>query len=144
MTYQTIRVRKLTPRIGAQISGVDLAKPLDDRTFREIKSALLENQVIFFRDQDITLDQHKDFGRRFGELHVHPAAPSPEGHPEILRIHADEKSKRVAGEGWQHPAPAQGPLVRRRHAVLEHVRRLRCAVPADEGHAVRADGRALR
>lgn len=100
MTYQTIRVRKLTPRIGAQISGVDLAKPLDDRTFREIKSALLENQVIFFRDQDITLDQHKDFGRRFGELHVHPAAPSPEGHPEILRIHADEKSKRVAGEGW--------------------------------------------
>ena len=46
MTYQTIRVRKLTPRIGAQISGVDLAKPLDDRTFREIKSALLAMSVL--------------------------------------------------------------------------------------------------
>ena len=54
MTYQTIQVRKVTPRIGAEISGVDLSKPLDDRTFREIKAALLENQVIFFRDQDIT------------------------------------------------------------------------------------------
>jgi taurine dioxygenase len=117
MTYQTIRVRKVTPRIGAQISGVDLAKPLDDRTFREIKAALLEHQVIFFRDQDITLDQHKDFGRRFGELHVHPAAPSPEGHPEILRIHADEKSKRVAGEGWHSDVscdaePPMGSILR--------------------------------
>ncbi len=117
MTYQTIQVRKVTPRIGAEISGVDLSKPLDDRTFREIKAALLENQVIFFRDQDITLDQHKDFGRRFGELHVHPAAPAPEGHPEILRIHADQNSKRVAGEGWHSdvscdPEPPMGSILR--------------------------------
>ncbi len=100
MSYQKLRVRKLTPRIGAEVFGVDLAQPLDNETFREIRDALLENQVIFFRDQDITIDQHKDFGRRFGELHIHPAAPSPEGHPEILRIHGDANSKRVAGEGW--------------------------------------------
>ena len=78
MSYQKLRVRKLTPRIGAEVFGVDLAQPLDNETFREIRDALLENQVIFFRDQDITIDQHKDFGRRFGELHIHPAAPSPE------------------------------------------------------------------
>jgi len=44
--------------------------------------------VIFFRDQDLTLEQHKAFGRLFGQLHVHPSASGPEGHPEILRIHA--------------------------------------------------------
>lgn len=123
MSYEVIKVRKLTPRIGGEISGVDLSKPLDDKTFREIKAALLENQVIFFRDQDITLDQHKDFGRRFGELHVHPAAPAPEGHPEILRIHGDANSKRVAGEAWHSDVscdlePPMGSILRL-HTVPE-------------------------
>src|SRR5204862_6897745 len=48
-----------------------------------------------------TPEQQKAFGRRFGELHIHPAATKelPE-HPEILVIHTDEKSKHVAGELW--------------------------------------------
>jgi taurine dioxygenase len=101
MTYQAIRVEKLTPLIGAEVHGVDLSKPLDERTFKEIHEALIENQVIFFRDQHLTPDQQKAFGRLFGELHMHPAAPKElDGHPEILVIHADEKSKHVAGEVW--------------------------------------------
>ena len=101
MTYQSIDVRKLTPTIGAEIFGVDLAKPLGNQQFQEVHDALMDNLVIFFRDQKMTIDQHKDFGRRFGPLHVHPNAPIeiPE-HPEILVIKADEKSKRVAGEEW--------------------------------------------
>ena len=57
--------------------------------------------MIFFRDQHLTPAQQKAFGRLFGELHIHPAAPKevPE-HPEILVIHADENSKHVAGENW--------------------------------------------
>jgi taurine dioxygenase len=98
--YQRIEVRPMTPRIGAEIHGVDLSQPLDEQTFQEIRTAFLEHQVIFFRDQQIDIDQHKAFGRMFGELHIHPAAPSPEGHPEILVIHADEKSKFVAGNAW--------------------------------------------
>ncbi len=89
--YDTIKVRKLSPALGAEISGVDLKNPLGNQTFQEIHDALVENQVIFFRDQDITMDQHKDFGRRFGSLHVHPVVPGPEGHPEILMLHSDEK-----------------------------------------------------
>lgn len=100
MSYETIEVEPISPIIGAEISGVDLAKPLGNQTFAEIHDALMKHQVVFFRDQVMTLDQHKAFGRRFGELHIHPAAPGPEGHPEILVIHADEKSKRVAGQGW--------------------------------------------
>ena len=57
--------------------------------------------MIFFRDQHLTPDQQKAFGRLFGDLHLHPAAPALlPGHPEILVIHADENSKRVAGEDW--------------------------------------------
>jgi len=101
MTYASIQVEKVTPLAGAEIRGADLSKPLDERTFKEIHAALIDNGVIFFRDQHLTPEQQKAFGRLFGELHLHPAAPRevPE-HPEILVIHADENSKHVAGENW--------------------------------------------
>jgi taurine dioxygenase len=101
MTYASIQVEKVTPLAGAEIRGVDLARPLDERTFKEVHAALIDNGVIFFRDQHLTPEQQKAFGRLFGELHLHPAAPRevPE-HPEILVIHADENSKHVAGENW--------------------------------------------
>ena len=101
MVYETIEVRKVTPTIGAEIFGVDLSQQLNNRQFDEIHRALMENLVIFFRDQQLTVEQHKAFGARFGKLHVHPNAPKglPD-HPEILVIKADENSKRVAGEAW--------------------------------------------
>src|ERR1700731_530089 len=101
MPYQTIEVTKLTPYIGAEIGGVDLAKPLGNQQFQEVHDALMENLVIFFRDQELTHEQHKDFGRRFGELHLHPTSTrTGNAHPEILIIKADEHSKHVAGEEW--------------------------------------------
>src|ERR1700682_1429782 len=101
MPYQTIEVRKLTPHIGAEIGGVDLSCPLGNQQFQEVHDALMGNLVVFFRDQNLTHDQHKAFGRLFGDLAIHPASPhAPEGHPEILTIHADESSKHVAGEEW--------------------------------------------
>jgi len=101
MPYVSIQVDKLTPHAGAEIRGVDLSQPLDERTFKEIHDALIDSGVIFFRDQHLTPDQQKAFGRLFGELHMHPAAPRElADHPEILVIHADEKSRHVAGENW--------------------------------------------
>jgi len=97
--YQTIRVERLSPALGAEISGVDLTKPLEDKTFQEIHTALIENQVIFFRDQNLSMDQHEAFGRRFGTLHSHPAIPGPEGHPKVLILHADEKAH-TAVSAW--------------------------------------------
>jgi len=101
MSYETIDVRTVTPTIGAEIHGVDLAGQLSNQQFEEIHQALLNHQVIFFRDQKLTVEQHKAFGQRFGKLHIHPNAPRPiDGHPEILVVKADENSKRVAGEVW--------------------------------------------
>ena len=75
MPYVSIQVDKLTPHAGAEIRGVDLSQPLDERTFKEIHDALIDSGVIFFRDQHLTPEQQKAFGRLFGELHMHPAAP---------------------------------------------------------------------
>src|SRR5204863_3469958 len=59
------------------------------------------HQVLFFPDQhDLSAEAQMDMGRRLGPLHVHPAAPTLEGHPEVMLIHADEQSKVVAGNGW--------------------------------------------
>src|ERR1044071_4858519 len=102
--YETISVEKLTPVIGAEISGVDIGKLVsDDRSnsqMDEIHRALAENLVIFFRDQAITPQQHLAFGRKFGELHIHPAAPHEEGEPALMKIYADKNSPRANGEGW--------------------------------------------
>jgi len=97
--YETIQVQPVTPRVGAEISGVDLARPTNQQ-MEEIHAAFLAHQVLFFRDQKLDFDSQKRFGRHFGELHVHPAAPGPEGHPEILPIYADANSKHVNGERW--------------------------------------------
>ncbi|CAN5888061.1 TauD/TfdA family dioxygenase [soil metagenome] len=101
MAFHSIKVRKLTPAIGAEISGVDLSKPLGNQVFQEIHDALMANMVIFFRGQELTHEQHKEFGRRFGALHIHPTSTNTaKEHPEILTIKADERSKYVAGEEW--------------------------------------------
>jgi taurine dioxygenase len=117
MSYQTIELRKSTPIIGAEIFGVDLSKPLGNQQFQEVYDALMDRLVIFFRDQKLDVEQHKAFGRRFGKLHVHPAAPSvlPDD-PEILVIKADERSDRVAGEEWHSdvscdPEPPMGSIL---------------------------------
>jgi taurine dioxygenase len=102
-TRQTsLATRRLSPSIGAQIEGVDLATALEDASrLEEIQRALLEHLVIFFRDQNLSPEQHKAFGRHFGRLHIHPAPLAVlRGHPEVVIIEADEDSTRIAGEEW--------------------------------------------
>jgi taurine dioxygenase len=114
--FETIEVDKYTPIIGAEISGADLSRPLSNRQMDEIHRALAENCVIFFRDQTLTPEQHLAFGRNFGDLHTHPAAPHAPGHPELMIIHADKDSPRANGEGWHSdvscdPEPPMGSIL---------------------------------
>ena len=100
MGYETIEITPMTPRIGAEVSGIDLTKSLGNQQFQELHDALMEHSVLFFRNQDVDVEQHKNFGRLFGDLHIHPGSPPPPGHPEILIVHADKDSKHIAGENW--------------------------------------------
>jgi len=104
MTYQRIRLQPISGSLGTIIHGVDLRNPLDDETYGEIKQALLDNLVVFFRDQDISPEQQIAFGRRFGDLHIHPFIPSLQGHKEIIVLKARngaEENLRLAN-AW-HP-----------------------------------------
>ena len=92
-SFTRIAIKPLSPSIGAEIEGIDLSGDLDDGLIAEIRAALLEHQVIFFRDQDISTEQHIAFARRFGALEIHPATPKTETHREVLRIRHDENSR---------------------------------------------------
>lgn len=100
------RIQKLTPTLGAEILDVDLTQ-LSDQLIADIRQALLEHVVVFFRDQTLSIEQHKELGRRFGKLHVHFAVkPKIPEHPEILVIETDEKSERQPGDIWHTDASA--------------------------------------
>jgi taurine dioxygenase len=100
MRNSQIEIHPLTGVIGAEVHGVDLREPMEDATFEQVHDALLEHFVIFFRDQDITSEQHLEFGRRFGELHLHPSAPIIDDNPELMKIHADATSPFAEGTNW--------------------------------------------
>lgn len=99
-TYDTIKVSPLTPLIGAEVAGFDLSTQYSNRQLDEVRQALLEHHVLVFRDQKISPEDHKRFGRHFGRLHVHPLKSTLGGDPELLEVIATKTSKFVAGEGW--------------------------------------------
>jgi len=90
----------LTPHSGAEFHNIDLSADVSQNVIDEIENLLVTYGVVFFRDQQLTREQHRNLVARFGQLHIHPAAPAPEGFPEIIVIHSDAKSKGVAGSGW--------------------------------------------
>ena len=79
----------MSPTIGAMIHGVDLSGPLNDNQINEIRQAMLDYKVVFFRNQDLTTEQHLAFARRFGGLEVHPFAINKPDYPEVLAITHD-------------------------------------------------------
>ena len=98
----SLEILPVTPLIGAEVIGIDLSEPLTNHQKNAIHEAFLKHAVLFFRNQDISVEQQKDFGRSFGELHIHPARDRNglEGHPEILYLNAGPHTSRVNGDEW--------------------------------------------
>jgi len=102
----------ITPNIGAEVLNVDLAN-LTDGLLAQLKKDLQDHFVLFFRDQVLTLEEFKNFGKRFGKLDIHPAAIPPYAdHPEVLVMETDEKTTKVYTEAWHtdSTASAEPPL----------------------------------
>ena len=122
----SLDIRQLTPTIGAEVLGIDLGADLTQESYAAVRSALLDHQVIFFRDQDISIEAHKALGRRFGTLHVHPQGLKGDmaEHPDVLVIHADAGTKKIAGDRWHSdvscdPEPPMASILRL-HTVPEN------------------------
>lgn len=96
--YDRIRVEPLTGSIGAEIANVDL-RDLDDQLIAELHDAWMSHKVLFFRDQELTQEQHVAYGRAFGELEIHPFSPNVASHPEILVLESTEENFSAA-ETW--------------------------------------------
>ena len=120
-----IKLRRLSHALGAEVCDVNVAQPLSEQRFGEIYRAFLDYNVLLFRDQDITREQHIEFSRRFGELDRHDALPRDRhpGYPEILMVMNEPKpggepsDSRYTGRQWHSDmsfttAPSLGSLLR--------------------------------
>ena len=87
-----ITVSPLTPAIGAEIGNIDL-RQVSSREIADIRAALLEYKVVFFRNQTLTQAEHISFAREFGDLEIHPATPKSQSNPEVLHIAHGPESK---------------------------------------------------
>lgn len=111
-TTTSIDVRPMSGYTGAEIHGVDLREPLEPDVLAEVRRTLLQWKVVFFRDQDLTQEQHIAFGRQFGEVTpAHPTLPAmfPE-HPEILLL----DNHAIAGAESKANGKGNAPVVESR------------------------------
>jgi taurine dioxygenase len=116
MKNTTIDVRPVTSAVGAEILNVDLADPLQDRTYRDIRNALNEHGVIFFRDQELTPEQHIAFAERFAPININRFFRSVPGHPQIAEVRKEPDQTANIGGGWHtdhsyDEAPALGSIL---------------------------------
>ena len=89
-----LKVIQLTPSIGATISEISLNKGLNSETIEQIYSALIKHQVIFFRGQDISPENHLKLAESLGEIDPgHPVYPHVEGHQSIVLLKNDVNNR---------------------------------------------------
>jgi taurine dioxygenase len=100
MPTNQIEVRPVAGSIGAEIHNVDVSQELDERTIGDIRQALLEHCVVFFRGQTLDAERHKAFTRRFGKIFIHPNYQGMQSDPEIIVITREPGDKRIVGEDW--------------------------------------------
>lgn len=93
-------IRPTSGALGVEIHGVDLAQPLDDSGIGEIRQALNEHGVVFFRDQRLTPEQHIAFAERFGPINVNRFFKATGGYPQIAEVRKEPEQKSNIGGGW--------------------------------------------
>lgn len=95
-----LSIRRLGVFLGAEVTGIDLAKPLDAPTVEALKQAHAEHGVLVFPDQRIGAEDLKRFGRYFGELSVHPFSTSSAEAPELIVYDNKEGNPPAPTDVW--------------------------------------------
>lgn len=122
-----LEIRRLQPTIGAEISGIDIAKPINDAQRAAIRAAVLKYKVIFFRDQPLTNEQHAAFAGQFGPLYTHPTTKRQDNLPPGHSIAAvddreyGERFKAVLDSGDAYHTDTSWRLVPTWGAVLRDI-----------------------
>lgn len=90
-----LNIEPLTPRFGARVTGVDLAQPLDDATFGELRDAFARHSVLHFPEQPLTDEQQVDFSQRFGPLEPTKVGSYGAGTPFVILSNVGDDGKVV-------------------------------------------------
>src|SRR5579872_3198897 len=110
-----VEIRPIQGRFGAEVIGLDLTREVPDAAFRRIEQAWFDHSFLVYRDLAMTPEQHIDFTRRFGALHIMtPLRFNLPGHPEVMVLtNAVEDGKplglRGAGMGWHSDGEDKDP-----------------------------------
>ena len=113
----SLRIQRVAGALGAEINGVDLARDVaDDTVIAQIRQALVEHQVVFFHDQQLTPSEQVRFGSRFGPLNIHPYVAGMPSQPEVMEIIKEPEDQLNFGGGWHSdmsflPVPAIGSIL---------------------------------
>ena len=112
-----MKIRPITPSLGAEISDVHLGEASrDPDRFAQVRAALLKHKVLFFRGQDITRAEHVACARCLGELEDHPVAGSDPENPGLVRIYRSDNKHSYENtyhcDGLWRPRPAMGAVLR--------------------------------
>src|SRR5687768_15900453 len=110
-----VRANPITGSVGAEIEGLDLSRPLDSEAVDVVRTALAHHGVVFFRNQQLTPTQQKDFARNFGPLFIHPSFRTAQD-PEVVEVRREPGDTRLVGEEWHSdttmmPAPPMGAVL---------------------------------
>ena len=100
IAYKTISVVPASPTVGAEIGNVDLTKPLTDIQLAEVKRAFTEYCVLFFRDQNISFEDHTRLAEYFGPIGTHVGKQTNSKiteDPRVRKFHFDENSEKISG-----------------------------------------------
>jgi taurine dioxygenase len=100
--YRRVTVERVSGAGGAIVGGVDLARDLDDEVVAEIRRAVLDHHVVFFRGQQLTPDEQVAFSRRFGPYSPVPFIEAVTDHPEVIAVvrDASEQQRYTFGSLW--------------------------------------------
>ncbi len=114
--FSLIEVSPVAASLGAEVRGVDLARPLEPAVLAEIRRAFLKHQAIVFRGQELEVEAFKAFARHFSAIHEDRFIRGMEGHPEIMVLAKDRHEKLNFGAMWHHdvsflPQPTLGSLL---------------------------------
>jgi taurine dioxygenase len=87
-----IEVQPYSGALGAVVSEIDLCEPISDETFQQIQQALLDYEVLFFRDQPMSAKNHADLADRFGQPQCHEAYAHVDGYPQLTILENDREN----------------------------------------------------
>lgn len=95
-----VQIEQVNSYLGAEVSGIDLSKPLSEADAAALEQAHARYEVLVFRDQPLSAEQFMAFGRRFGRLSVHPFSPNDKANPELILFRNDENTPPWKTDCW--------------------------------------------